>query len=220
MSTTPRAWTATRRRSARSAPPAGGRSRARGRRLHLADQLVAHLEQPVGGERGRLLHEVDRTGVERAQHQLARFARDADDDDRHRLARHLLADEPDAVEIRHDQVAGDDVGLQLDDLLERLLAVARRADDFDERAARQHLRDDLPDVGRIVDDEDASHAVCSHQFLRLNVSRRRTRGRDPRARSDRSRSAAIPTRRPTDTPASACGRRTRRRPVLTLCGEK
>ena len=31
----------------------------------------------------------------------------------HRPPRHLLADEPDAVEVRHDQVAGDDVGLEL-----------------------------------------------------------------------------------------------------------
>ena len=50
-------------------------------------------------------------GVERRQHQLARLAGDADDDDRNRAARHLLADEPDAVELGHDQVARDDVGV-------------------------------------------------------------------------------------------------------------
>ena len=44
-----------------------------------------------GRERGRFLDEVDRARVERVQHLLAGLAGDADDDDRHRPARHLGA---------------------------------------------------------------------------------------------------------------------------------
>ena len=125
------------------------------RRLHLVDQLVSDVQQLVGGERRRLLHEVDRAGVERRQHLFASLAGDADDDDRHRLPRHLRADEGDAVHLRHVQVAGDDIGPQLGHQLEGLGAVARGAHHLDERRALQHLLDDLADVGRVVNDEDA-----------------------------------------------------------------
>ena len=72
-----------------------------------------------------------------------------------------------AVEIGHDQVAGHDVRLQLDHLLERLLAVARGAHDLEERTARQHLRDDLADVGRIVHDQDTGYRSVCHQLLQI-----------------------------------------------------
>ena len=83
--------------------------------------------------------------------------------------RHLLAHEADAVEVRHDEIAGDDVRLELDDALQRLLAVARRADDLEERAARQQLRHDLPDVGGIVHDENAKHAGRQTSVRTLTV---------------------------------------------------
>ena len=52
--------------------------------LHLADEFVGHIEQTAGGERGRLLHEVDRAGIERRKHLLLRVAGDADENDRNR----------------------------------------------------------------------------------------------------------------------------------------
>jgi len=122
------------------------------------------IEQPIRGERGRLLHDIDGSGIERAEDELTRFARHAYDDDRNRFSGHLLANEPHTVQVRHDEVARDHIGLELDDAFKSLTAVARGTNDFEKGTARQQLRDDLPDVGRIVDDENAQHAGIRRQF--------------------------------------------------------
>ena len=107
--------------------------RARAAAFTFSISSSADLQQPVGRERGRLLHEVDRAR-RRARRAPARPTRCATltIDDRHRTARHLRADETDAVELRHDQVAGDDVGLELLRRAPAPRAVARGADDLDE----------------------------------------------------------------------------------------
>ena len=79
-----RAW----RRACRQPGPRDGAVAAA---FTFSTRSLGDLEQPLGRERRRLLDEVDRTGVERLQHQLAGLAGDAHDDDRQRAARHLLA---------------------------------------------------------------------------------------------------------------------------------
>jgi hypothetical protein len=120
------------------------------RRFDLFDQLLGDLEQPIGRQGGRLLDEVDGAGVEGGQHLFPGTAGDADHQDRHRPNRHLPADEGDPVHLRHVEVAGDDVWLELGHQLERLGAVAGSTDDIDERTAGEHLLEYLPHICGIV----------------------------------------------------------------------
>ena len=192
--------------SRRGTAPAFGRwrrrrppRRERGR-LHLVDQLVGDVHQLLGRERRRLLHEVDRAGVERRQDLLPGFRRDADDDDRDRLPRHLLAHEGDAVHHRHVEIAGHDVGLQLGDQLERLVAVARRADDLDERdcARASATRPCGRRPSRRRRAPGRFQASSPSDRIDHRASRRRMRRRAPRARtatSTRSSDSDAPTQR-------------------------
>src|SRR4029453_10422844 len=104
--------------------------------FHLANQLIADFEQPFRCEGSRLLDEVHGARVERIQGEFTRLAGDADDDDGKRLARHLCGDETDTVEVRHDEVARDHVGMKLGYLIEGFAPVPGDTDDFQRWAAR------------------------------------------------------------------------------------
>ena len=128
------------------------------------------------------------------------FAGDADDDDRHRAARHLLADEADAVELRHDQVAGDDVGLAA-----RRPAPAPRG----RRAPRRRLRrtgcataSASRPCGRRPNRRRPAPAYDRHSST-LRFTYTNAPSISSSANADGDAAAATPTRRRTDSRATA-----------------
>ena len=83
------------------------------------------MRSAVERERRGLVNELERPGCEGRDGELAVPVGHAHDDDAPPLLRLERAQHTQPVEVRHDEVEGDHVGLQLGDLLERVDAVGR-----------------------------------------------------------------------------------------------
>jgi hypothetical protein len=117
----------------------------------LLDQFRADFKNLFAREGRWFLYKIDRTGVEGCQSSFSSLIGDAHDYDRHRPPLHLFAHKPDAIQLRHDEIAGDYIGIQLFDQIECFATVTGRTHNFDKRAPRENLSHHLPHVSGIVD---------------------------------------------------------------------
>ena len=212
MSTAPaRVRTARRRRPASGLTAGGGTAPhgARGGGLDLCRPARRRRRAAVGGERGRLLHEIDGAGVERRQHLLAGLVATLMMTIGTGRRAICCAHERHAVHLRHVQVAGDDVGLQLLRQLERLLRRRARCPRPRRTGCAPASASHLADVGRVVDHEHADDRwstrpapASGRSWLHVHV-----RSSDVlAARSPRRVRAATPPRRRRGSRATASHR--------------
>ncbi len=110
----------------------------------------------------RLHHAIDGADLQRLDRRFGSPGGEGrDHDHRHRPEPHDLVEKLDSAHVRHLDVEGEYIGIELLDRLARLGGVRRRADHLDGGIALQRGGDQALHGGRIVDDQDAhgAHAV-------------------------------------------------------------
>ena len=155
---------------------ADGGDRAAGEHLDAGDELLADAVHRLAdaADVGRLGDVVVGAGGEGVEGRGGTaLGQRAEHDDRHAAVLAPTdtaadrADRLDAVHLRHLDVHGDQVGLELVQLRDGDLAVHGGAHDLDVRVLGQHVGHDLADDHRVVDDHhpDRVHAMSSCSLL-------------------------------------------------------
>jgi hypothetical protein len=130
--------------------------------VHLAQQLLLDGDELRRGMPGGLGDEVRRAELEGLEH-VGIAAAAADHQHRGGTPGHQQPQVGEAVHARHLEIEGHHVGLELERLAQRLVAVARAADHLQQRRGREHAGDHLPAEGRVVHHQHAQppHAHAS-----------------------------------------------------------
>jgi hypothetical protein len=178
----------TRRRCRRSAL---GPGRPRGRRgLDLGDQLGRDFVQLVGGQGGRLVHQVHGAALQRLDAEVAVLVGGADHDHARRVGPAQRLQHAHAVEAGHHQVERHHVGRELGDLVERVEPVARGAHHGNTRGLLQQLAQDLARERGVIDDQ---HPDGRHAWICLRYTNTPRRSSPTRVVPNRSSDSATPT---------------------------
>ena len=133
--------------------------------LYFINELDGNLENFLRCEGCGFLNEIDCAGFQRVQSGVSVFIGDAHDDYRQRFTPHLLSDETHAVQFRHLEIAGHDVGIQLLRQLQSFPPITRSANNLDKRAAGQYFPHDFPDIRGVVDYEHAQYTFLQSHLL-------------------------------------------------------
>ena len=135
-----------------------GRHPRRRRGEHFGHELVGKLVEPLGGEGGRLVHQVEGAARESLDAELAVRVGHADHDHARRIDGRQRAQHAYPVEPGHHQIERDDVRREVGDLLQRFEAVARDVDDVDALALAQDFAQHFARESGVVDDQDTNGA--------------------------------------------------------------